>query len=481
MYSLLPAIVSALFLCYGLYVVAVKGFNRVSTSFFAVCITTFFWQATWAVLFQVRDPELADHLVRFGYLLILFLPTSLYQFLVELSGRAKDRRWVRLSYGVAALLAVFDLGTNLFVSGHYEYFWGYYPKAGPLHPLHVLQTVIVVSRGLFLTYREQQVASHDEKMRLRLCIASLLIYFFAAVDYLCNYGIEFYPLGVVFIAISLGLIAWAVTRYDLMSLSRFNSMTPVAAAVVIAHEMRTPLASIRMQAEALAGLLPDLHKGYELAVAHGLMQPHAGATDPNHAVRLSRGISHQVDRSKTVIDMMLASSIMEHIDTSDFERHSMQACVAEAMQSYPFANGEQNRVTIAVLCDFEFHGSDSLMVYVLFNLIKNSLYAIQAAGKGEITITVEYGGEPCNRLVFTDTATGIPAQTLPRIFETFFTTKQSGGAGIGLAFCQRVIESFGGKIRCHSVEGKYTTFTMEFPVLGPSMPLRRSVPFGALA
>lgn len=59
MYSVLPAVVSALFLGYGLYVVAEKGFSRVSTSFFILCITTFFWQGLWAVLFQVRDPELA--------------------------------------------------------------------------------------------------------------------------------------------------------------------------------------------------------------------------------------------------------------------------------------------------------------------------------------------------------------------------------------------------------------------------------------
>ena len=46
MYSVLPALVSALFLGYGLYVVAEKGFTRVSTSFLVLCVTTFFWQAT---------------------------------------------------------------------------------------------------------------------------------------------------------------------------------------------------------------------------------------------------------------------------------------------------------------------------------------------------------------------------------------------------------------------------------------------------
>lgn len=455
MYSVLPAVVSALFLGYGLYVVAEKGFSRVTTSFFLLCITTFFWQGIWAVLFQVQDPQLAVALVKAGYLLIIFLPTSLYHFLAEISERPRERRWVYASYGMAAVLGFFDIASNLFVDGYYVYFWGYYPKAGILHPLHVLQTVIVVNRGLYITFRQQQVATQGRKIQLRLCIASLFVYFFAAVDYLCNYGMEFYPPGVVFIAISLGLIAVAVTRYELMS--------PVAVAATVAHEMRTPLASIRMQADALAQFLPELHKGYELAVAHGLCEPAFRPGASRKLADISQGIRHQVDRSNAVIDMMLASARMEQIDPAGFSTQCASACVAEALETYPFGKGERDRVSVSVAGDFQFHGSNSLFVYVLFNLLKNSLYAMKAAGKGDIAIAITTGSSK-NTLTFTDTASGIPAATVPRIFDAFFTTKKAAGAGIGLAFCRRVVRSFGGQMRCESVEGEWTRFSIEFPV-----------------
>mgnify|MGYP006185008221 FL=1 len=97
MYSLLPALVSGLFLGYGLYVLSSRGFSRISLSFLALCLASFGWQATWAVLFQTTDPVLADRLIRAGYLVIIFLPTCLYHFVVAVLGARTERRWLQVS------------------------------------------------------------------------------------------------------------------------------------------------------------------------------------------------------------------------------------------------------------------------------------------------------------------------------------------------------------------------------------------------
>jgi two-component system, CAI-1 autoinducer sensor kinase/phosphatase CqsS len=162
--------------------------------------------------------------------------------------------------------------------------------------------------------------------------------------------------------------------------------------------------------------------------------------------------------------MMLASARMEQIDTASFAAYSAADCVAEALETYPFGKGERNRVSVVIAGDFQFHGSNSLFIYVIFNLLKNSLYALKAAGKGDINIVISNGTRR-HSLTFTDTGSGIPAATVPKIFDAFFTTKKSGGAGIGLAFCKRVVASFGGEMRCESVEGEFTTFALELPAL----------------
>lgn len=454
-FSLLPVVTACLFLGFGWFIIVRKGATKVSNSFLALCITTFFWQCTWAVLFQVEDPDIALFLVKFGYLLIFFLPTSLYLFLTEITGRVEERPFVMLSYVVAGIFALVMLGSDLFVDGYYSYFFGYYPKAGPFLALHILQTVVVVNRGLYITYKAQQSASYFHSKRLRYCLISLLIYFFAAVDYLCNYGIEFYPPGVVFLAISLAIMTVAIVKYKLMD-------NPAILAATIAHEMRTPLSTIRLQAQAMERFLPELIRGYEVALKHELVSPNIRQTQLDHLQSLAQNIDNEVIRSQALIDVILASTNRSLADSYEFSVVSMRDCVRGVLQSFPLDTNESDLITLNTRDDFEFYGSDNLMRFTLYNLLKNALYAVQQAGKGDIEISI-IPGETTNRLVFRDTGAGIAEDILPHIFDDFFSTKGEGkGAGIGLAFCRRVMLSFNGVIECQSELGECTQFTLSF-------------------
>ncbi|GJI92399.1 sensor histidine kinase [Duganella hordei] len=456
MHSLLPAVVSLLFLCYGAYVLHSRGVSRISLTFFLLCTTTFCWQFTWAVLFQIHDEHEAMSLAKMGYLLILFLPTTLYHFIAELTAQRSERRWVELSYLLAGLLGVILLSTNYLISGLYPYFFGFYPKAGPLHPLHLAQTGIVVSRGLWLLYRRQRMAVSTERTRLRYCLVSMLIYFFASVDYLCNYGMQFYPPGVLFVAASLGLIAQAMVRHNLLA-------DPMEVAATIAHEMRTPLATIRNQSRVLAKCLPELLAGYQMAVEHQHIDQRLQPAQLQYLGKLTQHIDAEISRSNFIVDMMLASARAGTLNRSDFAHHSIKKCVEEALACYPFESSMRDKVVVKAAEDFTFFGSDVLLVYVLYNLFKNSLHAIKSAGRGEVEIAFFTNGNS-KQLLVTDTGAGIPDDVLPHVFEPFYSTRHNGGGtGMGLAFCQRVITAFGGRIHCESQAGRYTRFSLLFP------------------
>jgi len=62
-----------------------------------------------------------------------------------------------------------------------------------------------------------------------------------------------------------------------------------------------------------------------------------------------------------------------------------------------------------------------------------------------------------------DTGPGIEAESLPKIFDSFYTVGKLGGTGLGLPYCKRSMEALGGSIRCESVLGEYTAFILSFP------------------
>lgn len=232
----------------------------------------------------------------------------------------------------------------------------------------------------------------------------------------------------------------------------------------IAHEMRTPLSGMRASISGVESYLPDLLEGYRYA---SLQEPTRFIPIRAEHRDMLEGtparIKSMVDQANSVIDLLLVNLRNRDLDRANFTRCTIAACVEEALLSYPFKRDQRQRLHYSAGNGFDFIGVHSLMVYVLFNLIKNALYSVEAAGKGDINITLECTAQQ-HRLIFTDTGLGISAENLPHIFDRFFTTK-SDGTGAGLAFCKRTLNSFDAVMAVNSVSGEYTTFTLDFPAL----------------
>jgi len=90
------------------------------------------------------------------------------------------------------------------------------------------------------------------------------------------------------------------------------------------------------------------------------------------------------------------------------------------------------------------------MMQVISNLITNSIYAMP--GGGVLSISVEDTLEPADGIVLTihDDGVGIAAHDLPKVFNAFFTTRSTGGTGIGLFVAKQCVEGHGGRIEIES-------------------------------
>ena len=102
---------------------------------------------------------------------------------------------------------------------------------------------------------------------------------------------------------------------------------------------------------------------------------------------------------------------------------------------------------------------------VMVNLLLNAADAIGPEG-GEIRISSRAYGERIE-LIIQDNGQGIPAENLPHLFEPFFSTKGTRGAGLGLAVTWGIIESHGGTIEVQSEPAQGSRFTVSLPVMPP--------------
>lgn len=230
----------------------------------------------------------------------------------------------------------------------------------------------------------------------------------------------------------------------------------------IAHELRTPLGAIQSSINGIRRYYDILVDAYAKAMGANLS---VGYIHPQHFQTLTillEDTTAEIQYSNTIIDMLLIKASHVKLTPLDFTICKMSDCIHELIKRYPFCSETQRELIVwDDAKDFGFKGKRLLMVHILFNLLKNSLYYISAAGKGQVTIWVDEA-DGYNNLHFKDTAKGISAEHMSKLFTRFFTTSHNG-TGLGLAFCKMAMNSFGGNITCHSKEGEYAEFIMNFP------------------
>ncbi|MBA5686469.1 sensor histidine kinase [Rugamonas apoptosis] len=220
-----------------------------------------------------------------------------------------------------------------------------------------------------------------------------------------------------------------------------------AGLATVAHELRTPLASVDANVRGLGRLARN------------------GANGGDGAGRLDAlgRIQFEVRHMHHMIDLFLLSATAVNRNLRPTESVSMAEAVNAVLQRYPFTSASQRQTVVCeVRHDFRFAGQNELTVVILLNLLRNALKAIHRAGKGRVRIVID-GARPTPRLLFIDTACGVAPRQLPLIFRRFYSYPAHNGTGIGLALCKEIMEAWDATIRCVSRETAYAIFILEFP------------------
>lgn len=135
-----------------------------------------------------------------------------------------------------------------------------------------------------------------------------------------------------------------------------------------------------------------------------------------------------------------------------------------------FLNFEAARRAVVVLKQLDYslptiRLDANLLKQILLNIIMNALQAMEDGGGKLLVETAPVGGDSV-RFTVADNGPGIPAETIDRIFDRYFTTKKPGeGTGLGLFVTRNLVENMGGNIEVTSRSGGGTTFTVTLPII----------------
>lgn len=230
---------------------------------------------------------------------------------------------------------------------------------------------------------------------------------------------------------------------------------------IVAHELRTPLASLRGFAQTLL-VQTALGKGPQLAA----WQRKALAGLDLAAARLSELTDDLLDMAR-----LQAGQLELHPEPTDLVTLVQRVVTRLQMTT------EQH--TLSCLPSVERlvkYVDPRRMEQILSNLISNAIKYSPEGGPIEVTIAEDIERQEA-LLSVRDHGIGIPAQQQAQIFQRFVQADNARaygieGTGLGLYLCRALVERHGGRIWCESVEGRGSTFFIALPVVSPAAPSR---------
>ncbi|WP_372657173.1 ATP-binding protein [Hydrogenophaga sp.] len=230
----------------------------------------------------------------------------------------------------------------------------------------------------------------------------------------------------------------------------------------LAHEVATPLATVRGYLSAMRGRHRDVPTGQE-GMAHIAQQK------PGDVLFMLEAAQRRADYAQSLVSTFVQT-------TRDAYRSGESAALrasdlVRTMQSeYPFDRGEAQWLVCDLKDDFGLPNRQDLLYLVLCALVKNALQALRSdlPARPNVWITLERAAvapgqtqHPAIRV--SDNGPGIAPHVLKRLTrEPVSTRSEAGGGGMGLLFCRRVMASLGGSVDVRSAQGQGTTVTLFF-------------------
>ncbi|HEY0823987.1 MAG TPA: hybrid sensor histidine kinase/response regulator [Ramlibacter sp.] len=262
----------------------------------------------------------------------------------------------------------------------------------------------------------------------------------------------------------------AVALYRAQALERVVNEGRVAALRealgFLAHELNTPLATVRGYVGSVAARYIAPQPGDAAGVARFAEEY------PGELVTALERAERRALYCQSLVSTFVQSARDAYPDAVP-QSITASSLAGALLDEFPFEDNERGCVTLDVRHDFRLPGRRDLLYLVLCTLAKNALIALRGRPQSRLWLEVDSAPDaPQGRRAWIrvrDNGPGIPPEVLAKLTREPVTTRAaSGGSGMGLMFCQRVMQAISGAIEVHSTLGEGTMVTLYFQPSGSS-------------
>ena len=259
-------------------------------------------------------------------------------------------------------------------------------------------------------------------------------------------------------SISILVAVFLLRARNVAQRDRIATMNLVSA--VMAHELRTPLLSMRASVLAMKKYLPLLVRGYKEA------QRKSDSLEP---IREDRLEALQKAGDEMVVSLNYSAMVIDALvagfnDTSlvvEFSSLDLSQAIMSAIEQYSFSPEEINLVELLEFPNLKIVGNEAIFVHIFHNLFKYALFKIKEAKSGDIKIWAEKkGAKAC--IYFECSSGHLSAHAIGHIFNIGVSEEEKlTRIGTCLYLCKAAVDRMDGVIECQS-KGESYVFVLNF-------------------
>jgi two-component system sensor histidine kinase SenX3 len=213
----------------------------------------------------------------------------------------------------------------------------------------------------------------------------------------------------------------------------------------ISHELKTPIASVSLLAEALD----------------------SAADEPEQVRRFAGRLTVEASRLAHITSEVIELSRLQARDAlrPDVRVRVDDVVAAAVDQNRVVATAKHVEIAVRTSNKAVVYGDRSLMIVAVHNLVANAIAYSNEGGR--VGVGAKVVGDTVE-IAVTDQGIGIEGDDLERVFERFYRVDQSrasrtGGTGLGLSIVKHTVQNHGGDVRVWSTPGRGSTFIIRLP------------------